>query len=135
MGWESDRSTIQNIVGTGWATTPVAYDDVPFDSTTVTDDWIKVSIVDGAGTQISLGSDPCYRHVGIVFLNIFVLPRSSGDTAEKVARTYADSLATLFRGVTTSGVLFRTPSLQRIGERDGYYQMLVTVPYQRDEIF
>ncbi len=134
MGFESDRSTIHSIVG-AWSTTPIAYDDVPFDSESVADDWIKVTVQDGTAVKISLGGSSCYRHVGNVALNIFVVPRSSGDTAEKVARTYADSLALLFRGVSSNGVLFRSPSLTRIGEREGYYQMLVSIPYQRDEIF
>ena len=50
------------------------------------------------------------------------------------ARTLGDAAASVFANAAFSGIQCRTPRLERIGEKDGWFQMAVTVRFWRDEV-
>ena len=136
MSFESHMSALHSFIATNYTSTPVAYGGgVVFDSEDV-GDWVKLSILDGAASQISIsGGVECYRYLGIINIVIYAAPTITGKTAENKVREYADTLTTLFLSNKTQGnVLYRVPSLAVLGESDGYFSVALSVPFQRDQL-
>ena len=134
MSWADERRAIESLFATGWgSTTPVQYDNAPFRQPTTA--WVRFTILDGEGQQISLGSTAVHRWHGLIKVNIFT--PAAGGTA--TARGYADTVAEIFRRVRTSygnsgTIEFGTPTLERVGGEDetAWHHMVVTTPFRRD---
>lgn len=128
MAFDAIRAAIEDHFSTNYSTTVVAYDNVPF--TPPATSHVRLFILDGGGSQVDMGAAPSYRYTGVVEVQVFV-PSDSGSGP---AMQLADEVATLFRGRTLGGVVCRTPYATRVGQRDGWYQVNVTVPFYFDEI-
>lgn len=135
MSFADERSAIENRLSTNWTSTPVQYDNVPF---TKPDDntYVRLNILTGDSTQIDMAPTPTHRSVGVIVMQVFVPVNSGTNTA----RSHADSLAAIFRNVSFSvgdsgSILCRSPSITRVGEVDGLFQLNVSVPYQRDVVY
>lgn len=131
MSFEDTRAAIESRVKTNWTTTPVKYENVPFEETTKA--YVALFILGGEGGQISLGTPAVRRWPGGIVLQIFV-PENTGT---KTAKTYADTLAALFDRVQFSSgnsgtISCRIPSTETVGVRNGWHQINVTVPFKRD---
>ena len=114
---------------------PVAYDNVAFDPGRDALDaernpapWVRMTIIPGEGFQASLGTPRVWRSTGVAVVQVFV-PLAQGDAG---AYGLADDVATIFRGVSVDGVVFRAPSLTRIGPDRSWYQINVATPFQAD---
>lgn len=94
--------------------------------------WCRVQFFGLEASRASLGAPAVYRHPALLIVSVFVpLGEGSGN-----AYTFADALCAAFRGVTAdTGIRYRAPTVTDIGERDGFYQVNVTVPFVRDTIF
>jgi hypothetical protein len=108
----------------------LAFDNVAFKPPSPSKPWLRTTILDAEAVKTDLVNR--YRHPGLVVVQVFV-PIQSGTRG---GRALADQVASLFRSVTVSGIFFRTPSLQRVGDTsDGWFQMNVNVPFFWDESF
>ena len=88
-------------------------------------------ILNADADQISLGSDPYYRNVGVISIAVMT-PEGIGSAT---AKGYCDALSAIFRSAQFSGILCRTPRIEEVGNMDGYYQIQVITEFQRDETF
>lgn len=94
-------------------------------------DWFRLTIKDGESGALELGSNTTRdRNEGTIIVQIFV-PKKSGS---RKARGYADSIATIFRHKQfgTPTITTRAPSVDNIGEQDGYQRFNVLIPYHWD---
>ena len=138
MSFDDERNSLESRFNTQWATyttsadVPIAWDNVEYAPVTGTT-FIRFSVYPGDAYQVSLGDRPLHRVVGIIDIGIFV-PQGQGT---ETARDLADIAAEIFRNWqdTTNKIRCRSPYLTRIGEEEGWFQMNVTVPYIRDELF
>lgn len=131
MTLEAERIAIESRFNTNWTTTTKAFDNIPFKPPTNGDGWARLTILDGKSDQVSLNTDPTHRRVGVITVQIFV-PKGTGTIT---VRTYADSIAAIFRNAVFSGIVCRSPFLVRVGQTGEWYQMNVIVPFFIDEIF
>lgn len=131
MSFEDARKAIESRLHTNWTTTPIKFENVPMKETA--DPYVAVFILEGDGEQISLGTPALRRWTGVIVLQVFV----PADTGTKDAKTYADSLAALFdRAQFSTGnsgtIRCRIPSIETVGDKHGWHQINVTVPFIRD---
>lgn len=132
MSTEDARQAIEARAAANWTTTPIRFENVPFQESAAP--YMALFILDGDGVQISLGTPAVRRWSGVILMQIFVQP----DSGTKLARTYADSLGAIFDGqqfsAGDSGTI-RTgiPSIRPIGIQHGWYQVNVTIPFIRDK--
>ena len=138
MSFNDERQSLESRFNTQWATyttsadVPIAWDNVEYTPVTGTT-FVRFSVFPGDAYQVSLGNRPLHRVVGIIDIGIFV-PQGQGT---KNAKDLADIAAEIFRNWqdTTNKIRCRSPYLTQIGEEEGWFQVNVTVPYIRDELF
>lgn len=147
MGSVNERAAVGSILSTAALsglsldeTTQVAWPNRDFNPPKPSEKkmWIRVSIKSSPAFRIELGrtgSVATHRAPGMVFLQVYGPP----NTSDVAIRTLADSLAALFRDqvVNFSGgsVKFRTPTIEDIGHDGTQYQLNVSIPFIRDEVY
>jgi hypothetical protein len=94
--------------------------------------WCRLTIKEGSTSQTSIGSpgSNIFRVVGIIYAQLFC-PIGDGD---KDILAMADNIADAFRGVSISGVLFKSPSVRSLGRLGSEWQVNVECPFQSDII-
>lgn len=94
-------------------------------------EWVRFSIRPAVSTQVDITSNnPRTRTTGVILIQIFS-PLGKGD---KAAMQLADAIKAQFRMVTAEGVTYQEPTITTVGEREGWWQVNVTCPFQYDEI-
>ena len=132
MSFEDTRKAIEVRFKTAWGTTtPIRFENAP--AIDGINPFVALTILDGEGEQISLGTPALRRWVGLIVIQIFV----KADTGTQQARAYATQAGAVFdRAEFSSGnsgtIRSRIPSVRAIGVRDGWYQLNVSVPFIRD---
>ncbi len=92
--------------------------------------WAKVSIREGENNQVTMGGQTKrFRTLGILFVQLFT-PLGEGT---KTINALADTIVTEFRAVRASGIVYRTPRVEKIGRRSGEYQVNVIIPFLLDD--
>lgn len=133
------EKTIKQLWQAEWIGTPTFYDNDTATTTTDNSPWVRLSIREGLGSQISLGLPSLDRHSGVVFVNIFV-PLNEGSER---ARWLADKVARVFRKKSINygegSLVFDVPYI--IGAdtdaddvNTGWWQLTVLCPYTFDEV-
>jgi len=107
----------------------VAYDNAPFDEPDNAV-WVRFTVLTGDSDQASFGAQKRFRTIGIAVAQIFQ-PIMQGD---KASLALADRIVTAFRSVTDSGVVFKTPSLRRVGRTEKFNQINVSCPFYADDV-
>jgi len=123
------RSRFKTLIATPHSL-PTQYDNE--NETKQTDLWCRLSILFGDSFQASIGapSSNRYRDTGVVVAQLF-LPLGKGD---KQLYQTAGYIKTAFKSVSVSGVVFRTPSVKRVGRSENFWQVNVSCPFYADEI-
>jgi len=131
MSFEDECALLEARFASSWATfSPIDWDNFHYTPVTKTP-YVEFRVIPGFALQVSTGASQTYRSDGVIHVKCF-LEENDG---RKSADQYADKAAGIFRGWRSSGLTCRAPYVTRIGELDGWYQLLVTVPYFRDEYF
>lgn len=147
MGSEARRAAIEDRfrvnwdAGSGTLRTPVAFENAPVLITRVdqaasiakppnSGSWVRLSIREGESNQVDLNSAPRVRETGRIYLQIFVV-RGNGTAA---ARAFADLAKPIFRRAQFSGISCRVPTVQPVGDTEGWWQLNVSWPYYADDI-
>jgi len=130
MGYEAERAAIEGRIKNNWTATPIKWPNVAFEPGT-TAAFFEPWIANATAYQASLGSPATFRHPGVLSINIRTRPQ----TGTALAKTYADTLSTLFRGQVVSGIVFKAPHVTQVGDVDGWYLTNWRVYFHRDEIF
>lgn len=103
---DAGRIAIETYVLASWTATPLGLDGQPF---TVTAPSVRMTIIDGAAMQYSIGSTiNLIANMGMLAIQLF----TDGSLGSSSWRTYAESLLTLFHGKTldATGALVTAPS-------------------------
>lgn len=97
-------------------------------------EFVHFFIRENDSIQADLGLTPRVRFLGRVIIQLFVV----AGTGEDRIRKLADIAVVILQRKQLVGIQFRTSKLINIGEaggaNEGYYQMNLEVPYQRDLI-
>ena len=132
MSYQQARQAVETYFSENWDATPVKYENAPF--TRPEGDWVAFWMLDGESSIAGVGdSSNRYRHRGIDQVDIY----TKQDTGTAAARSYADTIADLFRDRRIDSILFRQPSIARTGDAtpSGFYRLVITIPFQRDTFF
>lgn len=127
-----ERAAIEKRMKDNWTTTPIVFDNVGFRPTDSA--YVAIFIQNASAQQIEIkGTTPLHRYSGIIAIQIFTDANSGSNTA----RTYADTIAAIFRNQSfsygNSGTIFcRSPNVQRVGVVEGRFQLNLSVPFYRD---
>jgi hypothetical protein len=92
--------------------------------------WCRFTILQGDTAQVTAGGSKRFRQPGVAIAQVFV-PAGEGD---KRALELADAIKLAFRSVTAAGVIYRSPSVQNMGRRDGEWQVNVSCPFFADDL-
>ena len=117
----------------GWgATTPISWPNVSFTPDNKQKNWVRISIKDVESVQMDMGSpSKTFRSNGLIFIQAFSQP----NTGPYDLLDLADKAANVFRNWCGVSVRCRAASVKDASSgADGWYQILVTIPFQRDEI-
>lgn len=136
MSFATARRDIEKRLSANWATTPIAFDNAPY---TPRDGqaWIRCQIFEEDTRRLNIGGPGHHRVVGLIILSIFV----PVNTGTQTSRTYADSLAEIFRDQQFNGILCREAVPAVIGEvnlkgsETGWYQYDINVRFQWTGIY
>jgi len=132
MGFQSDSQTIRELFNAQW---PIEQPTIAFDfadvdyNPTKDEPWVRLNILTGEQTQVTMGKLRRFRRVGVVAVQIFI-PAGSGDG---LAKELADSVANIFMGRTVNGVIFRGTGLDRVGVDGAWGVWSANTPYQADD--
>lgn len=105
------------------------------DPTNIPDDdpWVFVQVRPTDATQTAIGSpgNRLFRHTGILVLTVHT--KLGAGTSD--ATFWCDRIASTFRGITDSGVTYKTPVVTILGADDGgqWFKMSVRVPWYADD--
>jgi len=129
-GYNAERIAIENKFIASWATASgVAYSNGEYKPTAGTT-FVELMVKPTDADQISLGNNPLHRHLGLISIAI----KGAIGSGTGAYLVLADRAAKIFRNAAVfSNILCRTPKIEVVGEIDGWYQISVIVPYQRDE--
>lgn len=147
MAREARRAAIEDRFRTNWTAdattlrTPVAFENAPVLLTRVDQtasipkapaggSWVRLTVREGESNQVDLNSAPRVRELGRIILQIFVA-KGNGTAA---ARAFADLAAPIFRRAQFAGITCRVPTVQAVGDTEGWWQLNVGWPYQADDI-
>lgn len=131
MSYSAELIAIESRFNSQWADrTPVAYGNLPY-APIVGTAYVRLIVLTGRALQASMGAAPLYRHPGVIDVSVFI-PEGS---ATKPALDLADAVVAIFRGAQFSGILCRPADVRNLGVVGGWFQVNVSIPYHRDEIF
>lgn len=132
MSYQATQLAIENFIQANWPHTsvPIIFDNVHFDPQDTTE-WIRVSVKYDEPFQASLGDNPAFRYFGVLFFQIFLKP----DVGSGRAAELADTITSLFRAQTISGLTFRVPEMNPVTSRKpmDWYQVNVSITFFRGE--
>jgi hypothetical protein len=132
MSFVSQQNEIRTRFNAQIGSTPVAWPNVTY-TPTIGTSWVRFQVLDGETEQVDFGaSTKSFRSMGIISVQVFA-PDNTGETA---ALTIADTVAGIFRNWCGATVRCRAASIKDIGpDGNGWYQVNVSAPFQRDEQF
>jgi len=126
MSFESTRSAIAARMATGWATTPIAWENRDFTPPT-SGGWVELTVIGATGqTRGIAGTTIGVRDAGLIAINIYT-PEGSGTAT---GRGYADTLAALFEHERFSGITTYAATLTTRGVVNGWHQLNLTIPFR-----
>ena len=122
------RKSIEVRLGSNWTTTAIAHDNGSYDPTPNTA-FIRVIIDEVDSKQVTLGTTPCHRVIGLIHIMIMV-PTGTGTAT---ARNYADDLTDIFRNADFSDIKCQSPKIRRGGDVGEHYQLSLLIPFYTDK--
>ncbi len=126
MSFVNERLLIEDRFEATWTFTPIAWDNVEFDSPN-NDNWVRFNILNGVGDYRAINN--LKRHTGVIVVQIFA-PRNSGTST---IRQYADYAVAIFDNRSFGDVVCGVANMETVGTDDIWHQINVNIPYWRDE--
>lgn len=126
MSFDIIRRDVEAYLVANWASTPIQFTNVKF--VNPVGEWIRCQVIFGDSTQISMGSTQDHRTELLIVISLF--GKNNSGTGQLL--TYADTLTTLFTNKTIGVCNTRSPSVNEIGEVDGFYQINLVTPAWSD---
>ena len=132
MSFEAERIAIESRFKQYWdyVNIPIKFENVEYKPISGKS-FVELYVVNGDAEIVGLSTTILHRHVGIISIRINT-PLGIGT---RKARETADLAAAVFRSITFSDIICRAASITRLGELDGWYVHVVSIPFYRDESF
>mgnify|MGYP000930737526 CR=1 FL=1 len=128
MSFTLEKKTIEEyFAGTWGSTTPLYFENMVANNSD--DEWVRLTIQNADSFQASLGNNPDYRYLGVLFFQIFVRP----NTGSGRATALVDIIEELFRSQTIGGITFKVPVVRKIPATTEWYQVNVSIDFFRGE--
>ena len=119
---------INTILGPLLGTVTIIYDNQEFPST-VTDPWIRATILHGGNFQADMGAEKKrIRRMGVIMFQLFGGLNKGTQAINKLVA----HIETVFRAKRVDGVCYRTPDIVTVGRSGKYYQLNVSCPFWVD---
>lgn len=131
MSFDLERQNIEQRLLDNFTACPIQFENIDLNTQGLTN-WVALEIEHGRGQKISLAppGQGLFRQTGVIQISVFQKP----GTGSKMVKSLADQIAGIFRDAEFDGIHCREPYLHRVGDADGWYQIMVLVPYYRDEV-
>lgn len=97
-----------------------------------TGQWIRFTVVPGETVQVELGAKKRFRQFGMAVAQIYD-EIGKGTKAINLLINAINTSGT-FRSVSVAGVVYRTPSVLRVGRDRLFYQVNVLIPWYADDV-
>jgi len=127
MSFATARRDIEKRMFDNWATTRIAVDNIDFEPPN-NEAWVRLQIFENESQRMTIGNPGIHRTIGLIAISIFV-PEGTGT---QVARTYADTIAAIFRDVQFNGITCRESTVTNAGNYESWYQVNVTTEFYWD---
>jgi len=121
---------VQQRFNTQWGgKTAVDWENVHFDPQQH-DEFVRFRVLQGESALAGLGgTTKMHRHPGVIVVSVF----GQRDEGTKPTLDRADDVVAIFRDVSADEILYRSPSVQKVGAVEGgWYQVNVNIPFQWD---
>ena len=131
-GFKDTQKAIEARLKANYSTTPIKYENVNFRE--ISTSYVAIVVRSGEGTRITLGDEvPLTRFAGLIIIQCF--SPEGGSTLP--AMDLADEVALIFNearfSVGNSGTIrCRVASAENLGVIDGWVQVNVTIPFNRE---
>lgn len=127
------RELLESRFQINWgSTTPISYDNVPFDDTAV-NEFVSITFLNFATMNATIGGaiNKCKKHEGAIQIKVHIkLDTGTGDAYE-----YADSIAAIMENYQDTNLFTHAAEVRRIGALDsGWFVILVHVPFISYEV-
>ena len=131
MSYSDERQSIETYFKQKWGNTTTILFENTKQKPPKTVPFVRFTIIEGVGNQISIGPTQLHRNEGQVQVQVIV-PKGKGNGE---ARELADMVVSAFRVKQLNTIQFRVPYLVNSGEFDEYFQINVICPFYRNEIY
>lgn len=97
-----------------------------------TGQWIRFTIIPGETEQVEFGIKKRFRQFGLATAQIY----SEIGTGTKDINLLINAINTsgIFRSVSVDGIVYRTPSVLRVGRVGNFYQVNCLIPFYSDDV-
>jgi len=92
--------------------------------------YVRLTIKSGDSERLTIGARE-HRNVGLIIAQVFT-PIGTGSNGGLV---FADEIAAIYRDQEFDGVLCRSPYITEVGPTTDWFQINVSIPFKRDEVF
>lgn len=130
MSFATARRDIEKRLDSNWALTQIAYDNVPF-TPPKDQSWVSLRIFEDDVRRVNIGNPGVHRVSGTISISLYA-PENTGT---KEIRENADLLADIFRDKQFNGITCREASLSTGILKDGWYMMILSIPFYWDGVY
>ena len=124
---------IRDYLAAEWTTTPLAWENESFDAAELTP-WVRAEVTSSSFQQESIGAGEITANRWVEVGSLFMMVMVPSGTGTDLARSYADTLTNLFRGLDLIDFEFTRISigLGRVSSEDGnWWQLPTEVEWER----
>lgn len=124
MSYSLEKRNIEEFFIANWSHTPIMFEN---GESAESGDWVRLTIQNGDAFQASMGDNPAFRHIGVVFVQIY----TKTDTGSGRALELADFVDALFRNLTLNNLRFKVPQVRRMPQNAEWFQINVSTEFYR----
>lgn len=125
MSYLQEKIDIEEYFLTNWTYTPIEFENGEVDRS---GDWVRLTIQNGDAFQASMGDNPAFRHIGVVFVSIF----TATDEGSGRALELADLADLLFRNLVITNLRFKVPQIRKVHNSESEkFQINVSTEFYR----
>lgn len=124
MSYAQEKKDIEEYFLLNWTETPVVMEN---GESSESGDWVRLTIQHGDALQVSMGDNPAFRHIGVVYVEIF----TATDAGSGRAVELADIADQLFRNLVLTNLRFKVPQVRKVPSETEWYKINVSTEFYR----
>lgn len=125
MNYLEEKVAIETFFKTNWTYTPIVYENGQANNDT--NEWVRISIVNGNARQVNLGDNPSFRVTSVVYIQI----NTRKDVGSGRAIKLADIADSMFKNLDLDGLRFKVPQVTRNPNPGEWFQVNVSTEFYR----